>query len=1066
MTDEGTNSRNLLISLRERAKELNCLYRVDEILMGDDPLEDRLLEVAEAVPHGWFSPELCEASIIYMGREHSSDGYGPGGPELSENLVVNGSVVGEIILTYPGEVPELDRSGAFLAEEKKLLANIAQKISQAILHASLSSMFGEDGVDQEVRRSGSESWRTILDMLFITDRKLHRTLLRRLLNYLSFIGIKDATALLNRWVGESPLQQDAMDHQGINQPIPRQQFEMDLTSVQKILSIADREMSNEQILVLLQRWIGENRIEHLINVLDDHASSLSEIMQAMETNHSVVSDESTLSEPVLNALKVSLIRRLVSRRLDYISRLKESVSIADFYELGSSMIFPVKSHGQLGGKGAGLFMAGKVLQHAGGDDQQLSDIRIPNTWYIASDGILDFVHYNHLEELLEYRYRYLGEIRLEYPNLIQLFKNCAFSPEMKQGLSMTLDTIGERPLIIRSSSLLEDSSEAAFSGKYKSLFLANQGSKAERLESLLDAIAEVYASMFGPDPIEYRSERNLLDFQEEMGILIQEVVGNKVGRYFMPAFSGVAFCRNEFRWSSRIRREDGLVRLVPGLGTRAVDRLGDDYPVMAAPGQPGLRVNTSIDETIQYSPRFMDVINMERMRIETIKVEDIIREYGAEYPQFDKVFSSCRDGMIRKVNRVTDFAEEFVIPTFEGLMSVESGFLSMMKRLMTLLEHKSGFPVDIEFAADGDNLYLLQCRAQISRAGTESVYISERPDTADVIFTAERYVSDGFLPGITYVVFVDPEGYDGLEEKSELIEVGRTVGRLNGILPRGSFILMGPGRWGSRGDIKLGVSVTYSDINNTAALIEMAFRKGSYVPDLSFGTHFFQDLVEAGIFYLPLYPSEKGITFNTAFFSENPNILSQLLPDCAHLAGIVRVIDVPAVTGGRILRLAMRGEEGRAEAYLVDKGKDLPKQEHPQARHELTKDMKPDDHWLWRQRMAEAIATSIDPETMGVKGIYLFGSTKNATAGPCSDIDLLLHIQEDETQKSLLNIYLEGWNACLAEMNYIRTGFRTDGLLDIHLVTDRDIESKQSFAIKIGSITDPARPLDMKKQDS
>ena len=121
--------------------------------------------------------------------------------------------------------------------------------------------------------------------------------------------------------------------------------------------------------------------------------------------------------------------------------------------------------------------------------------------------------------------------------------------------------------------------------------------------------------MFGPDPIQYRAGRNLLDVHEEMGIMIQEVVGTRVGRYFLPAFSGVAFSNNEFRWSPRIRREDGLVRLVPGLGTRAVDRLSDDYPVLVAPGQPGLRVNASLDEVVRYSPKMVDLIDLGVQRV-------------------------------------------------------------------------------------------------------------------------------------------------------------------------------------------------------------------------------------------------------------------------------------------------------------------------------------------------------------------------------------------------------------------------------------------------------------------
>ena len=136
----------------------------------------------------------------------------------------------------------------------------------------------------------------------------------------------------------------------------------------------------------------------------------------------------------------------------------------------------------------------------------------------------------------------------------------------------------------------------------------------------MDAIAEVYASIFGPDPTEYRSERGLLDVHEEMGIMIQEVVGQAVGKYFLPACSGVAFSNNEFRWSARIKREDGLIRLVPGLGTRAVDRVADDYPVLIAPGQPSLRVNVTADEVLRYSPKRIDLINLETNAFETVDV--------------------------------------------------------------------------------------------------------------------------------------------------------------------------------------------------------------------------------------------------------------------------------------------------------------------------------------------------------------------------------------------------------------------------------------------------------------
>ena len=113
--------------------------------------------------------------------------------------------------------------------------------------------------------------------------------------------------------------------------------------------------------------------------------------------------------------------------------------------------------------------------------------------------------------------------------------------------------------------------------------------------------------------------------------------------------------------------------------------------------------------------------------------------------------------------------------------------------------------------------------------------------------------------------------------------------------------------------------------------------------------------------------------------------------------------------------------------------------------------------------MAEHIASRLDSQRFGVKGLYVFGSTKNATAGPGSDIDMLVHFQGIESQREELMLWLEGWSLCLDEMNYLQTGYKTGGLLDVHLVTDEDIANKTSYAVKIGAITDAARPLPLQK---
>lgn len=269
---------------------------------------------------------------------------------------------------------------------------------------------------------------------------------------------------------------------------------------------------------------------------------------------------------------------------------------------------------------------------------------------------------------------------------------------------------------------------------------------------------------------------------------------------------------------------------------------------------------------------------------------------------------------------------------------------------------------------------------------------------------------------------------------------------------------MGPGRWGSRGDIKLGVNVTYADISNTAVLIEIARKKGNYMPDLSFGTHFFQDLVEGQIRYLPLYPDDEGIEFNERFLLNAPNLLPDVLKEFDFLADVVRLIDVPKATEGSVLKIFMNAELNEAIGILGEPGSGA----SPPAERIMEKQATSDDSWVWRYRMAENIASQLDPVRFGVEGFYLFGSTKNATAGLKSDIDILIHFRGSAEQREDLIVWLDGWSLCLDEMNYLRTGYRTGGLLDVHIVTDEDIENKTSYSVKIGAVTDAARSLPLK----
>lgn len=254
--------------------------------------------------------------------------------------------------------------------------------------------------------------------------------------------------------------------------------------------------------------------------------------------------------------------------------------------------------------------------------------------------------------------------------------------------------------------------------------------------------------------------------------------------------------------------------------------------------------------------------------------------------------------------------------------------------------------------------------------------------------------------------------------------------------------------------------VTYSDINNAALLVEIARRSGDYTPEVSFGTHFFQDLVEAEIRYLPLYPDDDGIVFNEAFLGRQSNLLGELAPDFAHLDETVRVIDVPAAADGRVLYVLMNADLDEAIGLLTEP--DAYREQFDEGGDPVAAADGQD--WRWRTRIADRIAARLDAERFGVVALYLFGSTKNATAGPASDIDLLVHFRGDEAQRHDLEQWLEGWSQSLSEINYLRTGYRTEALLDVHFVTDEDIARRTSYAVKIGAVTDAARELPLTRR--
>lgn len=1043
----------IIIDLKERAKELSCLYEIQELLSDINvDVKDICLAMVKIIPPGWQFPEICVVKIKYRDSEYKSENFIETEWVQKSNIILQDEIVGSIAVYYIEERPILNE-GPFLKEERKLIKTISGQFGLYILHKRLRNVFAEQKESLDDRKS---DWSVIIDLLKRTDPKLLIRISRKMLNFLCWSGIKKAEQLLKR---VNPIYtKDGELLKETNQPYQKSPTRDILSLSYEIYNIASDNLSQQEVLNSIQKWIKEDRSGFLINTLEDSGSSLSDISNSIERFHHLVPQGLELSSPREISFMVALIRRVLSDQPGFISIAKKFIEVDDFNDLLNAIIYPVGSHGKLGGKSSGLFLAEHIVKKSSKDNDLLKSIKTPKTWYITSDSILNFMRYNNLEDIIEQKYKDIGQVRQEYPYVVHVFKNSTFPPEIIKGLSLALDDFGEVPLIVRSSSLLEDRLGAVFAGKYKSLFIANQGSKKERLLDLMDAIAEVYASTFGPDPIEYRREQGLLDYHEEMGILIQAVVGQKVGKYFFPAFAGVALSNNEFRWSNRIKLEDGFVRIVPGLGTRAVDRVSDDYPILMAPGEPNLRVNVTLDEIIRYSPKYIDVINLETSSFETLDIATLIKDHGKDYPYLNNIISILKENHIQHPRAIgVDYAKDNFVVTFEGLIT-RTLFVKQIHELIINLRDNFEHPIDIEFAHDGKDFYLLQCRTQSMGLASKPAVIPDDIPIEKIIFSADKYISNGIVSNISHIVYVSPEGYSEIADYEHLVSVGRAIGKLNKILPKRQFILMGPGRWGSRGDIKLGVSVTYSDINNTSVLIEIARKQKDYVPDLSFGTHFFQDLVEANIRYLPLYPDDRGIVFNEDFLENSKNVFLDMLPNFEHIGDVVKVIDIPATTNGQIMQILMNAEKNKAVGILTQDSQEL--ELETEERDTIISYEKSEVHWRWRQRNIEGLARQIDTERFGVKGFYLFGSTKNATAGPASDIDILIHFVGKKEQRKDLEIWLDGWSQSLSQMNFLRTGRETDGLLDVHIITDEDIKNKTSYAVKIGAVTDAARPLE------
>jgi pyruvate,water dikinase len=448
--------------------------------------------------------------------------------------------------------------------------------------------------------------------------------------------------------------------------------------------------------------------------------------------------------------------------------------------------------------------------------------------------------------------------------------------------------------------------------------------------------------------------------------------------------------------------------------------------------------------------------------LQTVEMSDLLAEFGEEYPDAGQVVSVYKDGQIQALDSSDPRKEKnSLVVTFNGLIT-GSPFVVHIRTLLRTLQERLGAPVKIEFACDGKHIYLLQCSPQIIKRMPRPAPIPKDVARDELVFSANRYVSNGWVSNITHIVYLRPAAYDALEEPGQREAVVEAVAKLNELLPKRQFMLMRPGRWSESGNGRSGVSVRFNEFRNAAVLVDLLPREEVDGEAPSIGIHCLQDLMQSGITYVPVCLDDEATCFNERLLLRAENFLPDLLPEYAFLSDVVHVIDVASATEGKTMQLLMNAELGEAVALLADPEREI----GVPVEMDTFEDGQPENYWRWRYSMAEKVASLLDFEKFAVEGVYLFGSAKNGTAGPASDIDILIRFSGTDSQRKDLVHWLEGWSLCLDEVNYLRTGYRSGGLLDFHIITDDDIAKKSSYASKINAVTDAARPLRLKVTDN
>ena len=581
-------------------------------------------------------------------------------------------------------------------------------------------------------------------------------------------------------------------------------------------------------------------------------------------------------------------RQIIESTLTKDRRLQEMIRKyfrpRDYFQLRDRMV----GSGSLGGKACGMLFARKIIHTELPEYRKYFEPH--DSFYIGSDVFYTYIVSNNCWETR------IGQRTEEgYFTKAEALKDAllsgTFPPDIREKFRTLLEYFGQSPIIVRSSSFLEDGFGNAFAGKYESVFCVNQGSPEERMEAFETAVRTVYASTMDISALEYRKQRGLQHSDEQMAVLVQRVSGSYHGELFFPAAAGVGYSYSSYRWNKYMDPAAGLLRIVAGLGTRAVDRPDHDYPRLANLDRPAVPMQNSVADRHRFSQRIMDVLDTEKNELTETEIDSMLENLPLWYKKAVMERDYEAEAALKRMNR----PRQVWFTTCQGLLENRE-FTELMQKMLKTLDRVYGNPVDIEYTVNLDEqgefvVNLLQCRPLYTGGRGTVTEIPELPEKNVFFRLKDSAMGSSVKEKIDVVVQIDARAYYEYPYALKP-QAAEAVGAINTYYKgkKKHILLMTPGRVGTSSP-ELGVPVSFAQISGFCGICEVSDNRAGYMPELSYGSHMFQDLVEAGIFYCALWGDERTVQYNEAFFGDLENLFPVICPERKELAKMVRVSD-------------------------------------------------------------------------------------------------------------------------------------------------------------------------------